>query len=807
MRKWIVFLFLTVITGAAPVFGQKIDSILSVYRLNNQPEKLHLHFDKDTYGPGETIWFKSYIMAGESLSDYSRNFYVDWYDEQGNLLKHASHPVFESSARGQFEIPAGYKGELLRIRAYTRWMLNFDTAFVYTRNIQIAGSDSVSKTAARLPSANIRFFPEGGDLVTGISSTIAFLVADQQGMPVKASGAIFNQKNELIDSFVTQHDGMGTFILEPVAGELYTTNWTDEFGLNHTSELPVAKASGIVLEAKIADEKALFAVKRNGNAGDAFKTLHVTATMNQQLLYNANINLANRKTAAGEILSGQMPTGVLQLTVFDANWIPVAERVLFVDNDQYRFSPSLNLVNKRLGKRARNSVEIFVPDTALSNLSVSITDASLSYDSSRTIYSDLLLAGEVKGYIHNPAYYFSNAGTEKQSRLDLVMLTHGWRRYKWEDIMQNKLPQLKYQMDSDYLQIKGRIFTGGQATIRSGQSITIIMQAKDSSKQYFRLSLKPDGTFNQRGIIFFDTAKVFYQLNGDKRLNEVASASFQSGLQVFPFPRTIKPLYKTGFYTEEMRNNNLLYAGIEKTRKYYFDSVHTLKEVVVYSKVKSPIEILDEKYTTGLFSAKNDYAFDLVNDSRATGATNVFYYLQNMIPGMSMSIPILGANGAEDANSNNVPGINWRDGTPDIFLNEMPSDAGAVMGIQMSDVAYIKVFRPPFMASAGSGASGAIAIYTKKSGDKIADVKGLNHAVMSGYSTYKEFYNPDYTYTQPKSPDTRTTLYWNPYVLTDKSSKTFRFDFFNNDFTKKFRVVLEGVNAAGKLARIEKIIE
>ena len=149
-----------------------------------------------------------------------------------------------------------------------------------------------------------------------------------------------------------------------------------------------------------------------------------------------------------------------------------------------------------------------------------------------------------------------------------------------------------------------------------------------------------------------------------------------------------------------------------------------------------------------------------------------------------MSLPTLGTNGAEDANSNNVAGLNWRDGTPDIFLNEMPSDAGAVQAIQMSDVAYIKVFRPPFMAASGSGASGAIAIYTLKGAEaKNYNVKGLNSAIISGYTAYKEFYSPDYTVAQPKYQDSRATLYWNPYVLTDKKNKTVKLEFFNNDIT------------------------
>jgi hypothetical protein len=197
-----------------------------------------------------------------------------------------------------------------------------------------------------------------------------------------------------------------------------------------------------------------------------------------------------------------------------------------------------------------------------------------------------------------------------------------------------------------------------------------------------------------------------------------------------------------------------------------------------------------------------------MHDDRSQGQLDLFHYLQNLIPGMTMSLPMLGQNGAEEENSNNVAGISWRDGTPDIFLNEMPSNAETVQGLQMSDIAYVKVFRPPFMGAAGSGASGAIAVYTKKGNDMNTDrVKGLNSAILSGYTAYKEFYQPDYAFSLSKYADLRPTLYWNPYVLTDKKNKQFKIEFYNNDVTQKFRIIIEGVNAVGKMARLEKLID
>jgi hypothetical protein len=258
--------------------------------------------------------------------------------------------------------------------------------------------------------------------------------------------------------------------------------------------------------------------------------------------------------------------------------------------------------------------------------------------------------------------------------------------------------------------------------------------------------------------------------------------------------------------SNQLKRDNFFFASKEKARKE-LDSTVVLKEVTVQSKIKSPTEMMDEKYTTGLFTNKNGYAFDVMNDERFKGQIDIFHYLQNMVPGLSMSLPVLGQNGAEDANSSNTAGLSWRDGTPDLFLNEMPSNADAIQSLQMSEVAYIKVYRPPFMGSTGSGPSGAIAIYTKKGVEAVDRIRGLNNVTISGYTNYKEFYHPDYTFPESKNADLRSTLYWNPYVLTDKKNKSFKLDFFNNDVTQRFRVVIEGVNAAGKMARVEKIIE
>ena len=111
----------------------------------------------------------------------------------------------------------------------------------------------------------------------------------------------------------------------------------------------------------------------------------------------------------------------------------------------------------------------------------------------------------------------------------------------------------------------------------------------------------------------------------------------------------------------------------------------------------------------------------------------------------------------------------------------------------------------------GRSVNPAISVYTRK-GDDLIDrtpkETDLNMVKIAGYSPLKEFYSPDYSQSNTSGgTDARTTLLWMPYILTDKTNRKVPVSFYNNDFTKKMRIVLEGINDDGKMIRIEKIVE
>ena len=100
------------------------------------------------------------------------------------LLLHSVSPVSEGTASSSFVIPdAWVKNGVIHVKAYTQWMLNFDKAFLYNKDIPVLCHPMNLKRVLRKTRSEINFFPEGGDLINGVNSVLAFEALDQHGQP------------------------------------------------------------------------------------------------------------------------------------------------------------------------------------------------------------------------------------------------------------------------------------------------------------------------------------------------------------------------------------------------------------------------------------------------------------------------------------------------------------------------------------------------------------------------------------------------------------------------------------------------
>ncbi len=804
MRLTVTIIAFLSILFSNTINAQGVDSFLMKSSENYQQEKIHIHFDRSVYDKGETIWYKAYLLAGADLSDYSKTMYFDWYDDNGNLLKHISAAIFESTARGQFAIPEKYRGQSIHVKAYTNWMLNFDKAFIYNRDIKVYQSWANKKSITK-PVTSLQFFAEGGTFIAKVDNKIAFKANNQKGLPVKITKGTVKNITKGIDmiNFSSSHDGMGSFVIKPENGyDSLVAFWQDEFGNKGTTPLPKVSEQGASMMVTMIDDQLVIQVSRTDSATDIYKTLHIIAHFHQQPFAKAKINLIQKTEALAKIPIAELPTGIVEVTLFNDYWMPVAERIVFVNNHHYEFHPAVNALVKGLGKRQKNVYEIAVPDSVGANMSVSVTDAGLYVDSTYSIFSELLLTGDLKGYVHNPAYYFDETNDSTSEYLDLVMMTNGWRKIKWEELSKGKMPYITNPKDTDYLQIIGDLVSASKKDkIQPGQQVLLMLQQPNGKTQPIYLPVNSNRRFKQSGVFFMDTIKVFYKfINGYPNIGNTSELVLSNGL--------LRP------NTDNLKENEMLpYLWVTDTafiaREKYFDEQRlrmeknnkaiALKEIIIQSKTKKSVDILDEKYATGLFAGEGDYKYDLINDTRAQSAIDVFKYLQGQVPGLMIS-----------QQSDGETTLNWRGNATQLFLDEMKVDDPDVLySLSMGDIAYIKIFRPPFFGASGGGGGGAISIYTRKGNDvQSRPGVGIPFILLTGYTSYKEFYSPDYSVPSSNtSADLRNTIYWNPFILTDKTTKRVKIEFYNNDISKRHKIILEGINMEGKMTRVEKLVQ
>lgn len=791
--KCVIYLSLLGLLACSDLRAQeKIDSLLFTLEDQFPLEKVHLHLDRDYYSPGETIWFKGYVLADRQTGAFSRTFYIDLIGEDGQVLANKALPMIESAAASGFDIPAKYAARKIYLRAYTRWMQQIDANSIPLRTV-VVNPLKPSTSEKPNPTPELFFYPEGGDWVGGLATTVAFRASFSNGEPANIKGSIVDSKGKKLSDFQTVHFGMGTFSATPEAGESYKAVWKDGTGKTKETPLPAVKTDGLILQVNLKENELKYTLRRSNTA--TLTNLYVVAQAKHQMQYIARINLTNKQEVTAPINTDSIPDGVLQITVFDANRQPVAERLVFINHNNHYFITDFTLAEKSFEKRARNVLLVAVSDTFRSNLSVSVTDLALNQPASSTpsIFSDLLLASDVRGHIYRPDYYFTSTSDSLEFHTDLVMRTTGWRRFSWSKLLTDGLPAIK-QLPQQYIQLNGKI-VGLNATQLAGRSVNLMLNTGAKANSLLTLPVSKEGTFEIPELYFFDTAKVYYQINNDKDRRLTSQASFQLSADLVRANELPKPDLSSSNFNSIPDTTSLKKQA--QLSALHLNNVSKLKElevVTVKSTAKSATRKLEDQFVSGLFSGGDGQVFNLVDDLLAQGAFNILTYLQGKVAGLQI-------------NTSGTGSATWR-GTPtSFFLNETPVDLAQLQSINIQDVALIKVFRPPFIGAAGGGGGGAVAVYTKRGDITPAGFKGLDNATIQGYSSIREFKGPDYPANDKSAiPDYRPTLLWSPFVLTDKQTRKIYLPFYNNDQGKAFRVVIEGINEQGKLTREEKII-
>ena len=807
MKKYFLTSFVFVFT-AFQLTAQKFETALARLALEHQPQKIYIHYDREYYVSGETIFFKAYLFSDGKPSGASNNLYLQFTDSKGAVVSTQSFPVMGAVAKGSIDIPDSLPQGNYYLRAITPAMLDYDEAFIYKKNIFVfkpAATISSEKTAAQ--NVSVQFFPESGDLVDGILTVVGFKAVDQWGTPVEVNGIIRTGEGTTIASFKTYHDGIGKVPFKPQVGKKYTAEVETVAG-KRTYQLPEVKAAGINL--KIQDEKMQdgtrgkkFQLSRSEKDKALFGTVVLVAAINNHVVYENEISFEDYPSVIGHIVTDSLPSGILHFTVFNKDGVPLAERLSFVDNQEYVSSGSIAATKISEAKRAENNIELSFPDAIQRSCSVAITDASgSSFNDDDNIWSRLLLTSDLKGYVYNPAWYFNGRNDTTKQAIDNLLLTHGWSRYNWTKLLANQYPE-KRNYEQPFISISGTVMDEKNKEALENGRLNLYVEAEDSTTQNYEVKVNAAGKFRMDSLLFFGKAKLYYAYTDSKEKPKPALVILTDNT----LAKLITVLPGTMLNNVMVRDINTTRSKEEINTRYGYvksrlDEVKELEQVTVHAvSNKKPIDIVNEKYTTGVFRSPGKVNLDNINQPANDKSLNAVDYIKNRI----QQIEIQGGNIVNRKNMSLISGQKWAVG---VFIDEAPATVLELRLLRADELALVKFYEAGFVGVGSNFPGGALAVYTKDRSNEDVKPDKLSFVEYNGYSISKQFYAPDYNNADQKHPvsDSRTTLYWNPDIYTDGETTSMKLNFFNNDFSKKFKIVIEGFDATGKLIHLEKVV-
>ncbi len=794
------------------VSAQMPEEILEKWAAVSPIEKVYLSFDRENYVAGETAFFQAYLSSDWQPDTISTSLYVELLNDQNEIAEKRVFPVFLGVATGQVDFAESLKMGCYTIRAFTATMMSHSPEFVYRKKLFVYGK-AATRNAPVIPVPAIRldFFPEGGNLVNSRNCTIAFKATNENGLPVDISGKIRNSKGAEISRFSTYHDGIGIFDMKPEPGEKYFAQLT---GSDTLYALPPANEKGITLSMLKQPDGYFFEVQQQTN-DSVFVAAYMVGQMQHHVVFRKQFN-TSKEVLQGSINIKNLNSGILQVTFFNSAGMPLAERLCFINNGEYSLPSSLKTDTLDFSIKARNKFTLQLTDTVQGTLSISVTDADYLRSTHRdeNIYTSLLLTADIKGYVHNPSWYFSTQKDSAESGLDLLMMTNGWRRFRWTEL---RSQSKKSVSDKSYITLSGRIFLKGTKKPFADKQVLLMITGLAGSKERAATLLSTDneGRFMEDSLLFFDRCRLlFIDIRGKKSQYIDVLLDGDSLNRTFLLPPVdIIP----GVVLKDISN--------EKRWQMDFDAIMKangilLEGVTVKARKKTAVEQLDDNYTSGMFSgtAFAQRIIDLVNTDEAMVQENIFEYLKSRVPGIQVADPVYTSGQPAldprfDTDKYRVyyrqmPSVSSMGSQPmTLYLDEIETDANIIATLMASEIALIKVYSS-FAAASGGGAGGALAIYTKKGEDR-RDAKSMSNLQnYNGYSVIKEFYAPDYKEIQPADkPDNRITIDWRPSIFVNSINPRIPFSFYNNDRTKSFKVVVEGMTTSGKLIWLEKIIK
>ncbi len=790
---------------------QKLSASLESRFKSDPDEKVFVHTSQDVFIGGQTVWYKVYTMAYGKPSDLSKIVYVRLSDHSGRLIKQDKLPLKNGTAWGNIDLPDTLRSGWYRLRAFTAWMLNFNRADLFNQVLYIQNPrEPVSPDKFTITPDNhysITFNAEGGKLIDGATGNIAFKAVDGNGMPVTVYGEVLDGQKNKVAAISTVHDGMGSFSFETRAGTAYTAQVHFPDNSVQKIALPLVENTGVSMRVNPGPPNEVDLVFATTGQQPATQHVLVQAVQDDGVAVGYPLQLS-RGINVFSFDKGNFFTGIVHFGLFDESGRLIGERAVFIDHGD---SPSATLKADTLVFTAggANALTVNISDASghpvQGDISVSVTDADMGNAVSDNLGSFALLSSGTPAYIPDPGYYLKNNSDTLRRQLDLLILTSQAHYAKWDDIIANKPIPLQYAVEQSQF-IAGRVDKYNPA---QGLKIKMMITAADSGKVMAYVAPDSNGLFKLGHFDSPGNADVLYEAVNAKNRRQDAKVTF--------FSENLDTAY-TG--NGKLLNASLANPGINvrfidsaagALQDYYMANGIMLKTVNIKEEKKDLVQKMIDSHVKR-FPVDNAFTFDLV-DLPGPPTQNIFDYLMGRVPGLTM-IRTAGGGTIWSYHGASSLGLKGPLPKPYFYIDEMQVDSDEVEHMNMTDVAMVRFIPPPvWFAPLNGGFIGAVVVYTKTHQDDVYSYGGqhagnglLNQFTFNGFNAPREFSaDAPVAGKQRTAPGFRTTVFWAHDVQTDANGVA-RVHFIANGKTKKYRVVLQGMDKDGHPVYLEKVL-
>lgn len=760
---------------------QQLQGQFERFQTTLSPQKIFIHFDKEQYASGETIWLKGYLVNASDQTPVldSANVYLElWNIRDEKILELIFQPrggVFQGQIALARDIPDGNYA----IRAYSDWMLNQaeDTWFrksLYVSNPGFANqidndarnfNRSFNETLRNSREAvRVEFFPEGGGLVEGLVSRVAIKVSDGLGKGRNVRGQIRDQDGVLVADFETGSNGLGLISIRPEAGKRYVAELPGARRAAFTVPLPAAREEGFVLRADLREEELEVRI-----SGSRSMLGHSLMVQSKGVMLVMKTGLPDEKDQVFRFPLTNFPTGLTQLVLLSPEAAPLAERLVFVNkDDQIYFDMNARVL--RSGEDAFLSIDVLSSDQAgdpvKGNFSVAVQYGDVGertlYDN---IFSNVLLGSELGGFIEAPARYFDYSLGESEAMLDLLVMTRTWQGFQWSEWLSHGLPQVNHQ-PAYGVDVEGSL-VAPREQIGIGNAEVRLRVVEDPSKT-FEARTNAEGKFLFRGLPLVDTTmvEIIPPMIAGRQLPDVklnASGRVDPGIAPMVFVPDANTLPQQ--ITERGRNWSRPRTGRSSTQPERGGQLFGTPDQTIYLDNNEP-------YTSIL---------EVLRD-KAIGV--------NIAP--SGFITIRG-----------ITSINYQN--PPLFFVDGVESEGAFLSLHPRDVERIEIFKGASTAAFGArGASGALAAYTRRR-DYQAELLSSSMFLVNGLHAPIAFQEEADLMAGFDNINKVKTLFWEPQLQSGQEGVA-NFQFRLAPGVSQFRIIIQGVGENGKIGYAEFIL-